>query len=651
LGAIIGALSSEVILRWPAVGFHGLPTLIAIAAIAYPVTVAYRQLPRSKQRPIRQAAIVLVCILSACALPVVIGTVLAEGSLSQGQQSVAKALHEFRRGASSSAQSELESASVDFQNGSSILGSWVTEPSRFVPIFAQHRQALANSSGAASKLIQVASKESSGFDFRNIDVNDGQVDTAQISSLLVPAKRLQRSMLSTKHMLSASENEWLLAPVQSRITSSRADLSKALSAAKIATKVIPVLPAILGSQAERRYLVVFQSPAELRGLGGVITGYAEIDATDGKISLGQYGSVDQLDAELPTKGGVLNGPASFLSVFGAYHPQDYFQDETFAPDLPTAGEALAQLYPQAGGDPINGVIVIDPQGLSDLLQLTGPINVPGLPVALTSANASSELMEDQYILLGNQSQGAARQDYGEEALHLVFNKLISIHTPGPAALSKVLSSGLSDGSIAMWSATPKEEAVLNSLHAADAFPSAGHGDVLSVAIQNGDANKIDVFLRESLVDDVNYVSSTGSVKESVEIALKNGAPTSGLPPIVIDDLADPSISPGTNQMLLSIYSPLDISSPTVDGVPFVMTPGKEFGMNVYSGFVEVPSGSTDTVKLTLSGKIQSGSNYSLQLRDQPTANPIDTSVSVDNSGHRSTWKPGDDVIEAHTFRQ
>ena len=51
---------------------------------------------------------------------------------------------------------------------------------------------------------------------------------------------------------------------------------------------------------------------------------------------------------------------------------------SYAPDLPTVADVIQQLYPQAGGDHIDGVLALDPYGLAALIGMTGPIKVPGL---------------------------------------------------------------------------------------------------------------------------------------------------------------------------------------------------------------------------------------------------------------------------------
>jgi hypothetical protein len=51
---------------------------------------------------------------------------------------------------------------------------------------------------------------------------------------------------------------------------------------------------------------------------------------------------------------------------------------TMAPDFPTVAQVITELYPQSGGRQIDGVFSIDVFGISGLLEMTGPIDVPGI---------------------------------------------------------------------------------------------------------------------------------------------------------------------------------------------------------------------------------------------------------------------------------
>jgi hypothetical protein len=205
----------------------------------------------------------------------------------------------------------------------------------------------------------------------------------------------------------------------------------------------------------------------------------------------------------------------------------------------------------------------------------------------------------------------------------------------------------------MWSSHPDEESVLKLLHAGEQFPARDGGDLLAVTLQNTGNNDIDVFLHQTVTDHVVYDASTGRIQAQLSIALQNSAPSSGLPAVVIDNLGAQKADPGTNVVWMSVYTPLTLSGATLNGASLGLGVGSELGVNVYSGFVYVPSGTTGTAEMTLSGTIAPNPNYRLHLRVQPSANPVSTTVSVSSSPDvpaASTWTANSNVTQYHSFK-
>ncbi len=76
-------------------------------------------------------------------------------------------------------------------------------------------------------------------------------------------------------------------------------------------------------------------------------------------------------------------PPGFAERF-PFRPQFAMQDANLSEDFPTAAGILMSLAPQVGLGHVDGVIAVDPVGLAALLELTGPIRVPGWPEQITA---------------------------------------------------------------------------------------------------------------------------------------------------------------------------------------------------------------------------------------------------------------------------
>lgn len=149
------------------------------------------------------------------------------------------------------------------------------------------------------------------------------------------------------------------------------------------TKFRPVLeqiPNLAGSNGERKkYLILFQNDNELRPTGGFLTAYAVVFVEDGKITPEKSDDIYELDQkfnkniELPEN---FQDPVKkYLTTVKYWHLRDMNID----PDFKKSMETFFEHYQQIKSEPsdINGIIAVDTEVLTGLLQILGPVQIPG----------------------------------------------------------------------------------------------------------------------------------------------------------------------------------------------------------------------------------------------------------------------------------
>jgi hypothetical protein len=634
LGALVGALGVQVMLRWPPELFHGFPSLVAGALLVLCGASAYHRSGSKIQRRVRLAVAGLAVVAVVLCLPVAIGTLLVRNDIIQGQHATRVAIDDLSGGASGSASALLVTAANDMNSSSTVTGGWWTLGTRLIPVASQHARLVARSTSIAGRVAMDGSKEASALDYHRLDYQNGGIDVAAMQAMAQPASILSGQLAVASRQLDAVQSPWLIGPVQASFARVQNEVQQASSNASLAVQAIGVLPDILGATGPRHYFVAFMTPSESRGLDGFVGSYGLLTADNGHVSLTRSGPIGDIESALPPGGAKLTGPADYLARYGPFQPGVFPQDVTYSPDLPAVSEVLAQLYPQAGGTSIDGVLAIDPYGLAAFLNFTGPITVPGLPTPLTAANAAQELLTQQYVSFdgGLTPQDAARHDLLQSSLQVAFQKLVKGTLPGPRALAQDLAAPAAQGRIAFWSVHPSEQPLLQRLGIDGAFPQADGGDILAVTTQNSGNNKIDAYLHTAIHDDVTVDPGNGSVASQVSVSLKNDATSSGLPPVVIASPAVPSLPIGTNRTWLTVYSPLALNGLTVNGRPATATSGSEFGIHAYSAYVDIPPGGQSAVVLNLSGQVKITGAYHLDLRLQPAVNPVTSTVRVTANG-------------------
>ena len=632
-GALVGALSVQCALRWPEVAFHGATALVAALAFAPVAVSAYLALGRRGRKVTRLVSGGVFVVALFLAVPFLVGVIAARGAVDRGIAQAKTALDDATAGGQA-ATTAINLASADLASAARSADPWWTAGAELLPVEAQQRAAVVAALSAARSVTEHSLGVADQIGAIRNTYHDGTIDLASLEAIEPQVKALASAFTRAQSRLAGAQSQWLAAPLASKYDLIVSRLASAGSSVHLADQAIPLLPGLLGDHGTRHYLVVFMTPSESRGLDGFIGSYAELAASNGHLSLTRSGQITQLSGYPGVRH--ISGYTQYMARYGTYDPAKYLQDVSYSPDFPTVAGVLGQLYPQAGGQPVDGVLALDPFGLAALLDFTGPISVPGLPVALNAQNAAQELTLGQYEQASATNQlNGARHDALQTALQVAFEKLTSGSLPSPRALSAALDPAVRDGRIMFWPFRKDEQSLATSLGISGAFPSAAGGDLVGVTTGNADNNKIDAFLTKTVTDQVVYNPGNGAESATVTVTLHNSAPAAGLPGYLIGSYPNSHIPPGANLTWLTLYSPLQLASATQDGTPLPVSDQPELGVHAYGGFVLVGSGQTVTLTYHLQGELAKSDTYSLVWRTQPAVNPDMATVEVAAPGG---WK-------------
>jgi hypothetical protein len=653
LGALVGAFAIQSILRWPALGFQGLTALLAALAITPVLASGASHLPRRGRRWLAGLGFGLVGLAVLLSIPAGIAALRARSEVNRGIDAAQSALASVSDGNASAGTGQLRVANAAFAQASKSTGAWWTLGARLVPIAAQQRQALAQAVSVAQDVTAVSAREAGSIDFGKLQYQSGGIDLRRVAALSGPLDIVDSNLASAVSRLAGVRSSWLVGPLQTRLRSLDSEITRAHNSAALATQAVQAAPSLLGAEGVRHYFVAFMSPAESRGLDGLIASYAELTANRGRITLTTSADISALNSALGSHGGGhINEPADYLARYGGYHPQQFFQDLTYSPDMPSVSTVVAQLYAQAGGDHLDGVLAVDPEALASLLSLSGPVHVPGFG-QLGASNAANVLLKGQYAQYPDPSQQDVRRTFQQEAIRQAFERLSTGSLPSPRSLSSALDPAVRQGRLLLWSFQPADQPLLRRLGLAGAFPARSGGDLLSVVTQNAATNKIDAYLQRSITYQVAYDPGNGGVTSTVTIGLHNEAPATGLSSQVIGSYGGSGLPSGTNQTWLTVYSPLGLTEASEDGQPVRMGAVPELGVMTYSTFVKVSPGGSVTLVLRLSGRINSGKHYQITLHQQPMVLPDRYLVQVSGtrgwSRRNPAWKPGPSAVSRGTF--
>ncbi|WP_370332358.1 DUF4012 domain-containing protein [Mycolicibacterium hippocampi] len=451
---------------------------------------------------------------------------------------------------------------------------------------------------------------------------DGRVDVdllrsqePQLSELSTSAMRLDSAAAAISDPRYASLMSDARTELQTQISGITSIIENAALAARLA-------PSMMGADGPRTYFMGFQTNAEARGTGGLLGGYGILRFDDGVPTVDTLApNTDLVDALAPVDLGL-----EYDQQYGYAQPFTDFRNSNMSPHFPYAAQIWKGMWADQTGTEVDGVVAIDPVALSYILGAVGPVTMPDGEiiskdnvVELTEATAYSRFPAEQRV---------ERKQYLQDIASAVVTKMTG-PVQSPRQLLDALGKALSERRIAIWSANPEEQKLLEETPLAHVIPE-DPAPYAGVVINNLGGNKLDYYLKtqiEYAADECN-----GEIRAStVTVKLTNTVPenlpdyvagTEGLSP----DLRI-AVPKGTNITSVRLFATegAELSSAILNGERVPAIVNTERGHPVFEVQVIIPPGQSADISFQLSEPTTPGSP---QVPVQPLVDTVTPVVSV-----------------------
>ena len=631
IGAASGAFVGNAVLRLPTSFGPRLPSLIATAVVIVVAVAALRTVTRRQRVVALLGALVVATIAGVGAAGAYTAARHARTDAEAGIGAARSALDAVSNGDATTAGAQFTRSATLLRAARTRLDSPAAILGRYLPIIAPNLDAVRSLTQSGAEVAGTAANAVAAIDLPRMRTDDGRIDVERIAGLRVPIETSRRAVAKALRTLDKTEGPWIAAALRRQARGLRTELERATRSTADAAVLLDALPELLGRSSPRRYLIVIPTPAEARGSGGLIGNYGEISASDGRVTLEHFGRTEELlENGVPQAQRVVRAPADYLRRYMPFQVNQLWQNVTLSPDFPSAAQAMASLYPQSGGRPIDGVIAADPFALAGILRITGPIKVDGWPEAFTPQNTPRILLYELYAALTlTKQQNQARAEIQKLLAEQAWSQLFKGSLPSPGALSDALGEPVRERHLQLWAKRPTEEAFMQRIGVSGAIPEL-HGDWFSAVTNNAGASKIEWYLQRTIGYDAEVDLGRGTVRATATVEMHNDAPSSGVAVYLIGNKVVPPAPLGTSIQYISFYSPLELDGATMDGSPLKLARDTEVRRNVYSGWIRIPPGGHSTITVHLSGRaVRKGSQqYDLQLGCQPLVNPDRARVHV-----------------------
>lgn len=277
---------------------------------------------------------------------------------------------------------------------------------------------------------------------------------------------------------------------------------------------------------------------------------------------------------------------------------------------------------------VDGVIAIDPVALSYLLGVLGPVTMPD-GETVTKDNVVELTESTAYARFA--ADNNARKQYLQDIAGEVVKKITG-HVESPRELLEALGKAVSEGRIAVWSATPSEQQVLEQTALAHTVPDDA-APYAAVVINNLGGNKVDYYLTRHI--EYSAEACDGKTRKSiVTVRLTNNVPTSGMPDYVVGlpglpkDMPPPPDMPvGTNLLWISLLTTKnsELTNATIDGEQLTIFPGAERGHPLFNAQLAIDPGRTVELRYELTEPTSPGAP---RVPVQPLLDKVAPVVSV-----------------------
>ena len=379
-----------------------------------------------------------------------------------------------------------------------------------------------------------------------------------------------------------------------------ADIAKLLHDTALAAQIVPPL---MGADGPRSYFMGFQTNAEARGTGGLLGGFGILRFDNGVPAVDTLAPNTQLDKPFTP---IDLGP-EYTDLYGFNDPTTDFRNSNISPHFPYTAQIWQSMWRQQTGMIVDGAIAIDPVALSYVLGAVGPVTLADGEV-ITQDNVVELTESAAYVRFPTDQ--TARKQYLQDIAQEVVKKIT-----GPVSASRALFDALgkavSEGRIAVWSAQPAEQELLEQTPLAHIVPT-DDAPYAQVVVNNLAGNKLDYYLQRTLeytADECRSATRNSVVKVRLASTVPPGLPdyVAGSGGVITS--APITIPPGTmvTSVRLVATDGATLRSALSNGQRVPVFRGTERGHPTFEIQVAIPAGKSGELTFNLTEPTAPGS--------------------------------------------
>lgn len=530
----------------------------------------------SRRRRVITSAVVLVCLWGAV---VAVLLVLSALSLASGSDRLADVRAEATVADLTAPETteRLDAAEADFASADAKLSNPVVAPAKLIPVLgrqvrAMERLASSGETGAAAASTAVGEVG----DLSDRTREGGPARVAMLRDLGEVAGTLHDELAA----IDVGSADGLVGPLADAVTEADdGQRSATRGAQRLEDASIGLADLFEGPSS---YLLIGANNGEMRAGSGMFLSAAELRFEDGKATLGEV----RPTADLVLPEGTVTAEGDLQANWGWLDPGRDLRQLGVTADFPQSAATAVRTWeaiPDNG--PVDGVIVIDVDGIRSLLRAVGPVEVDG--VTYTADDVRGKLLREQYQRYEDDRE--ERRDVLGDVAKVIFQR-IEAGDWELGDLATQLTEATTSRHLMVWSKDDPLQTTWADLSA------DGHlrSDSLAVNLLNRSANKLDSWI-DTTADVVTAPQADGTTNLTVTYRIQNRSNGEG--PAYLVGPAIEGLAAGDYRGLVVANLPAGTTDVQVTGTkPFLE--GGDGPTVVRAGEVTVPPGGSAEVVVT-----------------------------------------------------
>jgi len=370
---------------------------------------------------------------------------------------------------------------------------------------------------------------------------------------------------------------------------------------------------------ERTFLILLQNNMELRPGGGYIGSFAIVTVKNGEVVHSAVHDTANFDGRIPDE---IDPPFPMRETMKI--PSWKFRDSNWMPDFPTNARVAEKFYKLGGGeDMFDGVIAINATILDTVLDITGPVTLPGYPDTYSSGDAI--MMLEYQVEKGYKNQDIKKGDRKvvmDVFLKEIVQRVKQLTMREKLNLANNFIHSFESKDVQLYFDDAEMTQLVNVVNWGGTIDEEWDKDYLMVVDANLASYKTDAVVKRGIDYDIDL---SGSIPQAVlTIHYENTAKTKDW-------------KTNDYQTYVRIYAPHDTWFTDIGACVLPPQYGDKYGKKYVGCLVHVPLGTQKdvVVRYNLPLDLKNQYPYDLKIQKQSGVHNIPVQVHVKNAGANS----------------